>query len=57
MTPRFVAWVRHEHVPAWLALGWHYGGVLPGNHGIWSAALEWRCDCEVRRHNKMGVEY
>jgi hypothetical protein len=56
MTPRFVAWVRHEHVAAWLALGWDYGGVLPGRHGEWSAALEWLCDCKVRRPNKMGVE-
>jgi hypothetical protein len=49
MIPRFVAFVRHEKVAAWLALGWQYAGVLPGNHGNWSAALHWLCDCEVRR--------
>lgn len=49
MTPRYVAWVRHEHVAAWLTLGWHYGAVLPGQHGEWSAALEWLCACPVVR--------
>lgn len=49
MTPRYVAFVRHEHVASWLALGWLSTGPLPGTHGHWSSCLEWLCDCVVRR--------
>jgi hypothetical protein len=49
MSARFVAFVRWPDVPRWLALGWHYTGPLPAQHGGWSAGLEWRCDCRVRK--------
>jgi len=49
MTPRYFAMVRWPDLPLWLALGWHYTGQLPGQHGEWACGLEWRCGCPVRR--------
>lgn len=46
---RYLAFVRWPDVPQWLALGWLCTGPLPGNHGEWSAGMEWLCDCPVRR--------
>lgn len=44
-------YVRHEDVPRWLAVGWHFDGVLPGPHGFYSSCLVWLCPCSVRHPN------
>jgi hypothetical protein len=39
-------YVRHERVPDWLRAGWIARPALEGtSHGIYSALLEWLCDC------------
>lgn len=42
---RLFHFVRIHDVGAWLRLGWHDTGPLPGVHGEWSHGLEWLCAC------------
>jgi hypothetical protein len=51
IAPRYLAMVRWPDVPQWLALGWHFDGPLPAQHGEWAAGLSWLCPCAVRHPN------
>jgi hypothetical protein len=45
--PVEIRFIRIEHCDAWMRMGWHNTGRLPGGHGLWSCALEWLCDCPI----------
>jgi hypothetical protein len=45
--PVEIRFIRIEHCDAWMRVGWHNSGRLPGPHGTWSCALEWICSCRV----------
>lgn len=49
MSPvRWVRYVRHERVDAFLRCGWMLAFDPGRGHGYWAAGMVWLCECKMR---------
>jgi hypothetical protein len=48
MTVRWVRYVRHERVDAFLRCGWMLAFDIGGAHREWSVGMVWLCECPLR---------
>jgi hypothetical protein len=45
---RWIRYVRHERVDAFLRCGWMMAFDIGGSHREWSVGMVWLCECRMR---------